>query len=57
MEQISRRVVLVGVVGVGLAACSKPAARSPTPPPTPSLDPERDPRSTRGPAGRSPASC
>jgi hypothetical protein len=36
MAQISRRAVLLGVVGVGLAACSKPSA-PPTPaPPTPS---------------------
>jgi Protein of unknown function (DUF3048) N-terminal domain/Protein of unknown function (DUF3048) C-terminal domain len=32
MAQISRRAVLLGVVGVGLAACSKPSA-----PPTPAL--------------------
>ena len=35
MAQISRRAVLLGVVGVGLAACSKPSA-PPTPAPTPS---------------------
>ena len=37
MALISRRAVLVGVVGVGLAACSKPPAQlsaPPTPPPT-----------------------
>ena len=39
MAQISRRAVLFGVVGVGLAACSKPSAQPgapATPPPTPS---------------------
>ena len=38
MAQISRRAVLFGVVGVGLAACSKPSAQPSapaTPPPTP----------------------
>jgi Protein of unknown function (DUF3048) N-terminal domain/Protein of unknown function (DUF3048) C-terminal domain len=35
MAQISRRAVLLGVVGVGLAACSKPSAPL-TPAPTPS---------------------
>ena len=35
MAQVSRRAVLLGVVGVGLAACSKPSA-PPTPAPTPS---------------------
>jgi hypothetical protein len=34
MAQISRRAVLLGVVGVGLAACSKPSAE-PSAPPTP----------------------
>ena len=39
MAQISRRAVLVGVAGVGLAACSKPSAQLSAPqiqPPTPS---------------------
>jgi hypothetical protein len=38
MAQISRRAVLMGVVGVGLAACSKPPQQGapPTPLPTPS---------------------
>jgi hypothetical protein len=42
MGLISRRAVLLGVVGVGLAGCSKLSARlsvAPTPPPTPSLIP------------------
>jgi hypothetical protein len=34
MAPISRRAVLLGVVGAGLAACSKPSAQ-PSPPPTP----------------------
>ena len=34
MGQISRRAILVGVVGVGLAACSKPSARLSAPPDT-----------------------
>ena len=46
MAQISRRAVLVGVVGVGLAACSKSSARlsaPPTPPPTVSPTPGATP--------------
>jgi Protein of unknown function (DUF3048) N-terminal domain/Protein of unknown function (DUF3048) C-terminal domain len=46
MAQISRRAVLLGVVGVGLAACSKPSGQPsapPTPPPTPSLIPAATP--------------
>jgi Protein of unknown function (DUF3048) C-terminal domain/Protein of unknown function (DUF3048) N-terminal domain len=46
MAQISRRAILVGVVGVGLAACSKPSAQMsapPTPPPTPSPIPSATP--------------
>ena len=40
MAQISRRAVLVGVVGLGLAACSKPSAQPSAPPtPPPTLDP------------------
>jgi hypothetical protein len=40
MAQISRRAVLVGVVGVGLTACSKPSARLSVPPTLPpSLSP------------------
>jgi Protein of unknown function (DUF3048) N-terminal domain/Protein of unknown function (DUF3048) C-terminal domain len=42
MAQISRRAVLMGVVCVGLGACSEPSAQpsaSPTPPPTPSPSP------------------
>ena len=45
MAQISRRAVLLGVVGVGLAACSKPSA-----PPTPAPTPSRIPGATASPS-------
>jgi len=45
MAQISRRAVLLGVVGVGLAACSKPPAQ-PSVPPTPPSSPSPTPRTT-----------
>jgi hypothetical protein len=46
MAQISRRAVLLGVVGAGLAACSKPSAQlsvPSTPPPTPPSLPSATP--------------
>ena len=50
MAQISRRAVLLGVVGVGLAACSKSSAQQsgpqttpPTPSPIPSATPSPSP--------------
>jgi hypothetical protein len=46
MAQISRRAVLLGVIGVGLAGCSKPFAQLsvvPTSPPTPSPIPSATP--------------
>ena len=49
MAQISRRAVLLGVVGVGLAACSKPPAQ-PSVPPTPPASPGPIPSATPGPA-------
>jgi hypothetical protein len=39
MAQISRRAVLVGLVGVGLAACSKPSAQLSAPPTPPTVSP------------------
>jgi hypothetical protein len=45
MAQISRRAVLLGVVGVGLAACSKPSA-----PPTPASTPSPIPGATASPS-------
>jgi len=48
MAQTSRRVVLLGVVGVGLAACSKPSAQ-PSPPPTPPPRPSPIPSATPSP--------
>ena len=48
MAQISRRAVLLGIVGAGLAGCSKPSAQPnvpPTPPP-----PSPSPIPTSGPA-------
>src|SRR5512132_560842 len=47
MAQISRRAVLLGVVGVGLAACSKPPAQ-PSVPPTPAPSPSPVPSATPG---------
>jgi Protein of unknown function (DUF3048) N-terminal domain/Protein of unknown function (DUF3048) C-terminal domain len=46
MAQISRRAVLLGVIGLGLAGCSKPSTQlsvAPTPPPTPSPTPSASP--------------
>jgi Protein of unknown function (DUF3048) N-terminal domain/Protein of unknown function (DUF3048) C-terminal domain len=48
MAQISRRAVMLGVVGVGFAACSKPSAQPSipsTPPPTPRSLPSAPPSS------------
>ena len=47
MAQISRRAVLLGVVGVGLAACSKPPGSAERPPDTTTQsqpDIQRNPR-------------
>jgi hypothetical protein len=49
MAQISRRAVLLGAVGVGLAACSKPSAQ-PSAPPTPPRSPSPTPRATASPS-------
>jgi Protein of unknown function (DUF3048) N-terminal domain/Protein of unknown function (DUF3048) C-terminal domain len=49
MAQVSRRAVLLGVVGVGLAACSKPFVR-PSPPSTPPVAPSPFPRATPSPS-------
>src|SRR4029453_3630118 len=46
MAQIPRRAVVLGLVGVGLAACSKPSVQPSvpsTPPPTPSSLPSATP--------------
>ena len=46
MAQLSRRAVILGIVGAGLAACSKPSAQPnvpPTPPPSPSPIPTSGP--------------
>jgi Protein of unknown function (DUF3048) C-terminal domain/Protein of unknown function (DUF3048) N-terminal domain len=46
VAQISRRAALLGIVGIGLAGCSKPSVQliaPPTPPPTPSPTPSLTP--------------
>jgi hypothetical protein len=48
MAQISRRAVLLGIVGAGLAACSKPSAQPNVPPTAP--PPSPSPIPTSGPA-------